>query len=248
MKRSLSFPNAYDDAQRAEAYSTLEFRGTYYLAFRDLPVIISEHVKGRVALDFGCGTGRSSRFLQKLGFDVLGIDTSASMIQLARSADPQGSYRLVDDGDFSTLEPGSFNLILSAFAFDNIADAARRVSLLRGLRELLSAEGRMVLVDSAAEIYTHEWLSFTTQQFPQNRMARSGEPVQIVMTDVADQRPITDFLWFHEDYERLFAASAVQLLARYQPLGRAQEPYPWQVELSIAPWVIYVLGLPARPA
>jgi SAM-dependent methyltransferase len=248
MKRSLSFPNAYNDAHRAQAYSALEICGTYYLAFRDLPVIIAEYVQGRVALDFGCGTGRSTRFLKSLGFEVLGIDISASMIQLAKSADPQGSYRLVDDGDFSALAPGSFDLILSAFAFDNIADAARRVSLLHGLSKLLTPQGRMVLVDSAPEMYTHEWLSFTTQQFPHNRLARSGEPVQIVMTEVADPRPITDFLWFDEDYLRLFAAAGVELLARHHPLGRAPEPYPWQAELSIAPWVIYALGLAANPA
>jgi SAM-dependent methyltransferase len=238
----LSIPNAYNDAQRAEAYATLEFPGTYYLAFRDLPAIIARNVKGRVALDFGCGAGRSTRFLKQLGFDVIGIDISAGMLQMARGADPEGSYRLVDHGDFSALEPGSFDLVLAAFAFDNIADAARRVGLLRGLRKLLNRDGRMMLVGSAAEIYTHEWASFTTQQFPQNRVARSGEPVQIVMTDVADQRPIVDFLWLHEDYLRLFVASGFELLARHQPLGREQEPYPWQTELSIAPWVIYVLG------
>jgi SAM-dependent methyltransferase len=242
VKRSLSIPNAYDDARRAEAYATLEFPGTYYLAFRDLPAIIARNVKGRVALDFGCGAGRSSRFLQQLGLDVIGIDISASMLQMARGADPEGSYRLVDDGDFSALEPGGFDLVLSAFAFDNIADAARRVGLLRGLRKLLNRDGRMILVGAAAEIYTHEWVSFTTQRFPQNRGARSGEPVRIVMTDVADQRPIVDFLWLHEDYLRLFGAAGFELLARHQPLGREQEPYPWQTELSIAPWVIYVLG------
>ena len=33
----MSFTNVYDDAQRAEAYGTLECPGTYYLAYRDLP-------------------------------------------------------------------------------------------------------------------------------------------------------------------------------------------------------------------
>lgn len=61
----MAFSNSYKDAKRAEAYAKLEFPSTYYLAYRDLPKIISEHVKGREALDFGCGTGRLTRFLQK---------------------------------------------------------------------------------------------------------------------------------------------------------------------------------------
>jgi trans-aconitate methyltransferase len=70
MKAS-DFANCYADAERAEAYSKLEFARTYYLAYRDLPAIFHEHVRGKGAIDFGCGTGRSTRFLQKCGFDVV---------------------------------------------------------------------------------------------------------------------------------------------------------------------------------
>jgi SAM-dependent methyltransferase len=238
----MSFPNAYDDAQRAAAYAALEFPGTYYLAFRDLPGIIAQHVRGRAALDFGCGAGRSTRFLERLGFGTTGVDISASMIEAARRTDPGGAYRLIGDGDFSGLAPGSFDLILSAFAFDNIAGAAPRAALLGGLRKLLRPKGRIVLLDSTPEIYAHEWVSFTTSAFPENRTARSGEPVRIVMKDVDDQRPIVDFIWFHEDYLRLFAAARVGLVAEYRPLGTQAEPWHWVSELSSAPWVIYVLG------
>ena len=64
----MEFENVYEDPRRAEAYAKLELPGTYYLAYRDLPKIISLAVKGKNAMDFGCGTGRSTRFLQKLGF------------------------------------------------------------------------------------------------------------------------------------------------------------------------------------
>ncbi len=41
--------NCYEDARRAEAYARLEFPGTYYLAYRDLPALFAEHVRGRRA-------------------------------------------------------------------------------------------------------------------------------------------------------------------------------------------------------
>lgn len=94
-----SFSNVYDDEARAAAYAALQFPGTYFLAYRDLPAILASDVRGREALDFGCGAGRSTRFLKKLGFHATRIDISASMIQLARKLDPAGSYRWVDDGD-----------------------------------------------------------------------------------------------------------------------------------------------------
>jgi SAM-dependent methyltransferase len=238
---SSKLSNVYEDRGRAEAYATLEFPGTYYLAYRDLPAIIKEHVAGRKALDFGCGAGRSTRFLKKLGFNTIGIDISSSMIQLANEVDQSGTYQLIDDGDFSDFDPTSFDVVLSAFAFDNIPDVAKRCELLSGLRRLLNHDGRIILLCSTPCIYTHEWASFTTKEFPENLRAKSGDEVRIVMKDVKDKRPVVDQIWYHRDYLDLFRASDLELVAHYTPLGRNNEPYEWVAETSIAPWVIYVL-------
>jgi SAM-dependent methyltransferase len=240
---SRSFSNVYEDRKRACAYATLEFPGTYYLAYRDLPAIIAQHVTGHEALDFGCGAGRSTRFLKRLGFNALGIDISRSMIEVAGKNDPTGDYRLVEDGDFSAFQPSQFDVILSAFAFDNIPDVAKRAELLRGLRWLLTDKGRIILLGSTPDIYLHEWTSFSTKDFPENRFAKSGNAVRIVMKDVADARPVVDILWFHEDYLNLFAAAKLALIAHHKPLGRDDESYKWLTETSIAPWMIYVLGM-----
>jgi len=235
------FSNVYDDAGRAEAYATLEFPGTYYLAYRDLPVIVAQHVSGREALDFGCGAGRSTRFLKKLGFKAIGIDISSSMVELATRADPGGDYRLVQDGDFSGLAPASFDLIFSAFAFDNIPDVTKRGELLRALRGLLRDNGRIILLCSTPDIYLHEWASFTTKNFPENRHATSGQPVRIVMKDVSDARPVIDIVWSHEDYLKLFDTSELDLVTSYTPLGSEVDPCDWISEISVAPWIVYVV-------
>ncbi len=91
----MDFVNCYEDVNRANAYAALEFANTYYLAYRDLPAILSNSVTGERALDFGCGTGRSTRFLEKLGFHVTGVDISEPMLRIARATDPSGDYRLV---------------------------------------------------------------------------------------------------------------------------------------------------------
>lgn len=241
-ERSLHFQNVYDDSRRAESYATLEFPATYYLAYRDLPQIIGKHITGHEALDFGCGAGRSTRFLKNLGFNAVGIDVSSSMIQRAKELDSAGDYRLVGEGDFSSIGPARFDLVLAAFPFDNIPNVEKRRSLLRSLGSLLNDCGRIIILGSASEIYTHEWASFTTSDFPENRRAKSGELVQIVMKDVTDSRPVKDVLWFHDDYVELFAAAELRLVAQHAPLGRADEPYTWVSETTISPWIIYVLA------
>ena len=239
--------NSYEDAQRAEAYARLEFAGTYYLAFRDLPGILDAHVRGRRALDFGCGAGRSTRFLRRLGFETIGVDISDDMLAQAHALDPGGDYRRIGDGDFATLDPGGFDLVLCAFPFDNVPTLERKVRLLRGLGGLLAAGGRIVNIVSSPEIYRHEWASFSTRDYPENARARSGDKVRIVITDIADPRPVEDILWTDEDYGQTYARAGLDTLATYRPLGRDGEPARWVNETRIAPWTIHVLGRGATP-
>jgi ubiquinone/menaquinone biosynthesis C-methylase UbiE len=134
----MEFFNSYQDEIRAEAYSKLEFHGTYYLAYRDLPKIIKKHIKGKKALDFGCGTGRSSLFLKKIGFNTIGIDISDEMIKIAKKFDPDEDYLLIKDGDFSKLPDNSFDVVFSSFTFDNIPTMEKKVTLFLGLAKLLN--------------------------------------------------------------------------------------------------------------
>jgi ubiquinone/menaquinone biosynthesis C-methylase UbiE len=237
----VGFFNSYEDAKRAEAYAKLEFPGTYYLAYRDLSDIIFEHVKGRKAMDFGCGAGRSTRFLQRLGFDAVGVDISEDILKKARELDPEGDYRLIEDGDFSRLETRAYDLALSVFTFDNIPTMEKKVRNFKGLRRLLKSEGRVVNVVSSPEIYTHEWASFSTKDFPENKHAKSGDKVRIIQTDIEDKRPVEDVVWTDKYYRKTFKKAGLELVKTYKPLARDSEPYEWVNETEIAPWVIYVL-------
>jgi SAM-dependent methyltransferase len=235
------FANVYDDDDRALAYAHLEFPGTYYLAFRDLPGLLRKHVSGPAALDFGCGAGRSSRFLKGLRFDVTGVDISASMLAHARERDPNGSYRLVPEGDLTTLAPARFDLVFSAFTFDNVRGGTTRAQLFGQFRELLSPGGTIVNLMSAPEIYLNEWASFTTREFPENRSARTGDTVRIVMLDVPDRRPVEDVLWLESDYRDVYARVGLEVIDIHRPLGTSADPHEWVSETHTSPWAIHVL-------
>jgi len=232
--------NCYEDANRARAYATLEFANTYYLAFRDLPEILRAHVTGRRALDFGCGTGRSTRFLRKLGFDVTGVDISEDMLRIARTTDPSGDYRLVPGDNLNQFAAGSFDLLLCAFPFDNVP-GEMKARLFRDLRRVLAPTGTIVNLVSSPEIYTHEWASFTTREFPENTVARNGDVVRIVVTDHQDRRPVEDILWTDEAYRAVYREAGLEAVQVFEPLAKGDEPYLWVSETVIAPWVIYVL-------
>jgi SAM-dependent methyltransferase len=235
------FANVYADGTRAQAYAALEFPGTYYLAFRDLPSILRRHTHGIHALDFGCGTGRSTRFLQRLGFRVRGVDIAEPMLAQARQRDPQGEYGLVPDDDLHDLPTGSYDLVLAAFTFDNIPGMDKKVRLFQALRGSLKPRGRIVTIVSAPEIYVNEWASFSTREFPENRVARSGDRVRIMMLDVPDRRPVEDILVTDEDYRDVYQRAGLTVLETHRPLASSTEPYVWVSETTIAPWTTYVM-------
>ncbi len=233
--------NSWGNPVRSFAYSKLEFPNTYYLAYRDLPAIIAKHIQGKRAIDFGCGTGRSTRFLKQLGFDVTGIDISEDMLANAIELDPGGEYITIKKGRYSQLVSGHYDLVQSVFTFDNIPGWETRITILKSLRELLCATGKMICLDANSEMYTHEWASFTTKDFPENKSALTGDIVKIIMTDVDDRRPVEDILWTEVDYHQLFELAGLEIEAKYKPLGYENEAYKWIVETEIVPWIIFVL-------
>ncbi|BDU78330.1 class I SAM-dependent DNA methyltransferase [Mesoterricola sediminis] len=241
----MSFANTYADAVRAEAYAQLQFPGTYHLAFRDLPALLGPG-RGR-ALDFGCGAGRSTRFLRALGFQAEGADCSEAMLAQARLRDGEGTYLRVPDGDLSLLAPGRYARILCAFTFDNVRPEAKP-ALFRQLAGLLAPGGRLLNLVSSEALYRLEWASFSTAGFPGNRAARPGDLVYTVMKDVPDARPVPDVFCPEAQYQALYAGAGLARVAVHRPLGRPEEPFPWISERLEAPWRIDVLARPEAGA
>jgi 2-polyprenyl-3-methyl-5-hydroxy-6-metoxy-1,4-benzoquinol methylase len=237
------FKNIYSDRIKAEAYAKLEFANTYHLAYRDIPEILQRHLpEGGMAIDFGCGTGRSSRFLKDLGFKVVGIDISEDMLAIAKQLDPEGEYHLVTDGNYSHLGKGEYDLVQCMFTFDNIPGKENRTIILKALSQLVKAGGVMFLLDSTPEMYFKEWASFSTKDYLEDNLkAKSGDIVEIITTDFEDRRPAQDIFWTEEDYHKMFKDVGMDLEATYKPLGRKDEPYEWVSEIEHAPWVIFVL-------
>jgi hypothetical protein len=163
------------------------------------------------------------------------------MIAKARELDPGGSYHLIKDDDLSGVEAGVYDLVLSLFTFDNIPGFETKVRLFHDLGALLKAEGKIVNVVSSPDIYLHEWTSFSTKDYPENRLARSSDTVRIVTTDFADRRLAEDILWTDESYREVSARAGLTSLATYRPMPKGDEPYKWVNETEIASWVIYVL-------
>jgi SAM-dependent methyltransferase len=102
-------------------------------------------------LDAACGTGHHAVALANLGFHVVGVDLSASMIDIATSLEVEGEG-LADFhvGDMAALkeeyEEGHWDGILClGNALPHILDEEKLLTTLIGFKKLLQREGRLIL-------------------------------------------------------------------------------------------------------
>ena len=136
---------------------------------------------------------------------------------------------------------GSFNLIFAAFTFDNMPNAAKPGTL-KGLRKLLPTYGCLFLVVSSAAIYTNQWASFSTRDFPENQHAHDGDLVRIVMLDVPDRRSVQDVFCTDACYRDLFDTAGLRVLEMHCALATGKEATRWVSETKTAAWTIHILG------
>jgi SAM-dependent methyltransferase len=88
----LSLSEAWEnEAQRWATWARKPGHDKYWQFHRDQFFTLLPE-PGALTLDVGCGEGRLSRDLKRLGHQVIGIDVSPTLIRLAREEDPKGKY------------------------------------------------------------------------------------------------------------------------------------------------------------
>lgn len=94
---------------------------------------------GRI-LDLACGTGNSAAPMLRRGFETVGVDASAAMLEVARSKFPDADWLQGRFTDFSV--PGRFGLVQCVFdALNNLLEPAEFLATAKRVLEHLEPGG-----------------------------------------------------------------------------------------------------------
>ena len=165
-----------------KVYAQEALTGTLYLAIRDVPSLLEKYLNRQnqqmiKALDFGCGTGVSTRYLKSLDqrFIVDGVDISLDMLKLAGEADPKGNYRWIQHEKIPA-PPDSYDLIFSTFVLFEFATKRKMQSALEEIKRVMKKEALFIAVTGSTETYNrnNHWVSLDGD-FPQNDHLKSGD-------------------------------------------------------------------------
>ena len=77
-----------------------------------------------LTLDVGCGEGRLTRLLAASGYDVVGVDRSEALIEVARRSHPPGRYH-VGSIDALPADDGAAELVLCVNVLPHVVDLDR---------------------------------------------------------------------------------------------------------------------------
>ncbi|MCY1127250.1 class I SAM-dependent methyltransferase [Frigidibacter sp. RF13] len=229
----------HDYEKQAGAFAELEMQGTQYLAFRDIPTLIAKYA-GAVesVLDYGCGAGRSTRFLKRLGYDAIGVDISQDMLEQARSKDEVGQYLHIPSGRLP-FDAAAFDLIFASYVFLEVSRIEEIERILTELKRVLKKHGIIILVTSSTEATEGSWVSLS-YAFPENEKAlQSGDTVKLLIEGV--DVVLYDYFWTEEDYVRAAEDAGLALAKLHKPLGLPDEGIEWRDETKMSPIAIYVL-------
>ena len=102
----------------------------------------------RRVLDLGCGPGEHARFLADQGFEVVGVDRSASMIASARETPVPENLEFIE-GDLSRIDDivqGQFgSAICLGNTLPHILQAEALLGMFKGLRSHLLATAPLLI-------------------------------------------------------------------------------------------------------
>jgi SAM-dependent methyltransferase len=229
----------HDYEQHAGEYAELELEGTQYLAFRDVPALIKEYAGSVTSvLDYGCGAGRSTRFLKRHGFDAVGVDVSEEMLDQARSKDGSGEYHHIPSGHLP-FQDSAFDLVFSSFVFLEVSSIEEIERILGEMKRVLRKDGVIIFVTASMEASHGDWVSLS-YAFPENeRPLRSGDTVKLLIEGI--DVVLHDYYWTDDDYTRAAERAGLSLVQLHKPLGSSDDHIEWRDETKVSPFAIYVL-------
>jgi SAM-dependent methyltransferase len=136
-----SLRELWDSEARAfAAWARAPGHDSYWRYHRDqfLPLLPKP---GRRTLDIGCGEGRVTRDLKALGHTVEGVDASATMVALAREADP---HIVVHHADAAALPfaDAYADLVVCFMSLQDVDDYAGAIA---ECHRVLSPKGRLAI-------------------------------------------------------------------------------------------------------
>lgn len=203
-----------DTFENAKRYASRAMTGTTKLAYQDLPKLIEHYVSGKKALDYGCGTGFSTRLLREIGFDVVGVDISHNMLIQALAQRDGIPYALINHAQVDSA-PETYDLILSALVYFDVPSLAMIEEIQTEIHRLLKDDGIFIAVVGSEHLHINNWENSVTD-IDKNKKLKSGDVYEFKVP--GDNITYYDYVYSDADYQTIFRNTGFKILRIHHPI------------------------------
>ena len=202
------------------------------------------NVGGKSVIDIGCGEGRFSRLLSRLGATVTGVDLTEALIARARAMSTGETYMLGDAENLNEVESDSFDLAVSYIVLVDLLDYR---SAIGEAYRILRPGGRFVVCN------IHPMRS----SLPAGWIKQADRKLFYPVDDYTDEGP-REWTWWGRRFvnmHRTLSSHIAAFLDAGFTLRALHEPRPSEEQLAAHPnfddefrcpnFIIYVLDKPA---
>ena len=199
------------DAKASEWKQHIGRDGDWNRRLNSDPVLLEllGNIRGKRIADIGCGTGYLTNALTKLGAEVIGVDLSPAMIEVACADFPELQFQLDDASILATIESESVDAAVSNYV---LMDTPKLQPATDAIYRVLKPQGIAVVIFShpcfplgQAEVQPDGSFGLFWKQNYYEQSSQQSPPWKHFTSD---------FLWFHrplQDYWKAFCESGFQI-------------------------------------
>lgn len=133
--------NKYPSHIAATEGSSNKLQKIYNLFFSDNLISYFGPIKCGKILDFGCGGGSFMNKMQKIGFDVYGVEFDSQLVEKLK--DKFGPKKIKKSEDILDFEEKSFDVVILNNVIEHLVDP---VGILKSLKTLLKDDGKLIVL------------------------------------------------------------------------------------------------------
>lgn len=223
-------------ADFADTYSQTNLKDTKYLGFRDVPELLQKYVKGKKALDYGCGPGKSTALLTKLGYTVDGVDINEHMVDIAQKAFPENNVQVIRNSKIPAKDE-QYDLVFASWVLQDIGPKDKLYAPFPEISRVLKKDGTFVAIVPSEAFFGRDWTD-VSGEFEENRNLKSGDRAKVLFKE--NNYVISIYYWTENDYREVLREAGLEVVLVHKPLGRDDEGFAWMNEKEISPYTVYV--------
>ncbi|MFD7834164.1 class I SAM-dependent methyltransferase [Streptomyces sp. NPDC059761] len=240
---------AWSGPAGAEAFAAVEAATDWLLGYPFVFEALSRRIGAdEVLVDYGCGPGRvADRAARVLGARVLGVDTSAEMLALARStATAVAEFHLVRDGRVTGLPDGCADAVMCNHVLASLATEEALLGVFAEIRRLLRPGSPLVLLSTDPTCTDLEYASLRVGAAGASYRPGEEMPLRLRRTDGTWQE-VRNHAWPVDRLPVLLESARFRAVTQRRPTvdealaladPRLLDRYPWTAERAEPPLVI----------